>query len=631
MAKWKNTLYILPFNILYASKDDGKTWDTGHSWPEESGPNTLIPTENAFYIGFLSGIYRSVDRGNTWEKIDDVSMGYIRSLVYVKNTLFANTDAGFFRFNNDNWDRLEFPSEMMGSISAVETTENNIYVVADFNWDAKVPVNGVPPKMEERWWMLRSTDLGKSWEDVTPTNAWTIERLAPQLDLIAVGETLLAIDQVMVRSTDAGDTWMPPQTPGTSSSTISSVWAKAINKDIIYIGCEDGLHRSTDNGVSWHKVNIPQEKVINQIDALITHKAHDKEQDSESVIYARLNGAFGFGIGEIAKTTDKGQSWKTIQLEIPTIEPHKEGQPSISQLVESDGIIYATGIGYGGNKTNIYTISSDGNQLVQIHDEPIPDGTILKMHHLHLMYHPMPKEHKERVEENTFGAAEFLKQLEQLDEKHRNKSIVRTKKNHLFNRGSRGPFAVSGDTFYLEYNFKLFRWSKGDTEWSETGLEETVELTEDIARKHLKLTVSDSTVYAGKRDGHLFVSLDRGDTWVDLTSALPFKVNVYKDIKIVDDTVYVATDAGVATSNRGNNWGVITDPEGTNIVMEHLAVDRKTLYGITIDTGAYRLESRTWKLVVSEIPDNVTSLVVDGNTLYVGTEYNEMFHFILEE
>ncbi len=423
MGKWKNFLYILPFNTLFASRDDGKTWDSVNSWKEEFGPNTLILTEDAFYIGFLTGIFRSIDSGKTWEKISDVSMGGIRSLVNVKNTLFANTDTGFFRLNNDNWERLEFPSAMMGSIISVATTENHIYAVVDFNWEIKVPLNAMPPKIEERWWILRSMDLGESWKDITPTIAWSIKGRPPQLALIAVDETLLVIDQVMVRSTDAGDTWGPPQTPGTSSSMISNCWTKALNGHIIYIGCEDGLHRSSDNGESWHKVNIPQEKVINQIDTLITYNGYEKGQNTESIIYARLNGRLGYGRGEIAKTTDKGRSWKTIQMEIPVTELYKKGQPGISQLAKSDSVIYAKGIEDGSFKINLYTVSADGNRLLQVQDAPIPDGSIVKMHHLDLMYQPssrLPKEHKKRVEENAFGAVQFFERLEQLDAQYEN-------------------------------------------------------------------------------------------------------------------------------------------------------------------------------------------------------------------
>ena len=55
------------------------------------------------------------------------------------------------------------------------------------------------------------------------------------------------------------------------------------------------------------------------------------------------------------------------------------------------------------------------------------------------------------------------------------------------------------------------------------------------------------------------------------------------------------------------------------------------LYGLTKNTSIYRLKNNVWEQVVSEIPDNVTSLAVDGDTLYVGTENRGMLHFNLEE
>ena len=99
---------------------------------------------------------------------------------------------------------------------------------------------------------------------------------------------------------------------------------------------------------------------------------------------------------------------------------------------------------------------------------------------------------------------------------------------------------------------------------------------------------------------------------------------------IVGNTVYVATDAGVAASDRGNNWGAITDTEGTNLIMDVLTVDGTILFGITKDTGIYCLENDTWNQIVSKIPEKITSLAVDGNTLYVGTQYQGMFHYDLD-
>ena len=75
-------------------------------------------------------------------------------------------------------------------------------------------------------------------------------------------------------------------------------------------------------------------------------------------------------------------------------------------------------------------------------------------------------------------------------------------------------------------------------------------------------------------------------------------------------------------SNDGEKWHVLTDAEQAPIVIHHLAVDGTTLYGVT-QTSAYRLQKHTgtWIQIAPEIPKRVTSLVVAGNILYVGTEH----------
>ena len=65
--------------------------------------------------------------------------------------------------------------------------------------------------------------------------------------------------------------------------------------------------------------------------------------------------------------------------------------------------------------------------------------------------------------------------------------------------------------------------------------------------------------------------------------------------------------------------------------MEHLTADGTMLFGVTKGTGIYRLESGVWEQVISEVPDNITSLAVEGNTLYVGTPNKGMLYFNLGE
>ncbi len=627
-AKRQNTLYMIPSNKLFASIDDGKTWDLLYSWQEEKywTPIELVLTDDVFYVAFTSGILRSEDKGKTWEAMDK-GLGRISSLVKIQHTLFVAADTGLYRLNPDVeiWERLKFPAPTIGKILSVTAAEGKLYVAAEFSWDGPVDPRKVKRGLERGWWIFRSTDLGDSWVDITPTNAWSVKGWPPGITLIAADETLLAMENGMVRSTDGGDTWMPPQTPSTSPSTYSGFPAAVLNERVFYVYSWDGLHRSTDGGKSWNKVNIPGEKEMSPIDNLIVYQEKDKVQSTFPTLYARFGGEYWRLRGEIAKTTDNGKSWKTIEMEIPMTAPSRGEQPNISQIVKSGSIIYAKDGTPGNVKNFFYRVSEDDNRLAPLQGVPLLDSTSLRNHVL-FTRQPIENLSVEYLQENFSGATQFFKQLAQGDvQQHRGHL------EELIDLGFRGPFAVSNDTFYIEYHFKLFRWKLGETEWYDTGQEETVELTSDIARKNLKLAVSGDTVYVGKRDGHLVVSFDRGNNWIDLTPALPFAVEVFKEIVTVGSTVYVATDAGIITSDDGRHWRIVTDAEGANLIMEHLAADGTTLYGVTENTGAYRLESGTWEQIISEIPDNVTSLAVDGDTLYIGTEYNEVLHFNLEE
>lgn len=210
-----------------------------------------------------------------------------------------------------------------------------------------------------------------------------------------------------------------------------------------------------------------------------------------------------------------------------------------------------------------------------------------------------------------------------------------------------GSFAVSGDTYYVEYQQRLFRWKPGMTEWFDTGLKDEAELPnlsnlysgEYVASTNLihslgvKLAVSGKTVYVGKRDGYLFQSSDEGDIWNDVTLKLPFASVDFNAIVFAGSTVYVATNKGVAYSEDGTTWqAVTTDAEGGQLVMNRLVVKGTTVYGIA-GQHVYRIKenSDVWEQVTPEIPDIVFSLAIDGDTLYVGTAGRGVLRFTLDE
>ena len=651
IEKWNDTLYLSVSNALLASKDNGKTWELVHSFPIDYGlfAFDLELTPQAFYIIFSdSTAFRSEDLGKTWKAMNVVGFPERpNAMVVFQDTLFAGTGNGLYRLKDNNWERVDFPVPV-GETLSIATTEGKIYVAAKFNQD-RTSSQRVRQGQARGWWIFRSTDFGDSWDDITPTNAWQVMGLPPEIKLVATGETLLAMERGMVRSTDSGDTWLPRQLPGTSPPMDRFSSAVVVNDNTIYIGSSDGLYRSTDAGISWNAVNINRQNRSG-----IYNLTAYKGQNTPPTLYAM------FG-AEIVKTTNKGKSWRTIQMGTPMTAPDREKPPTFTQIREFGGSVYAKTMGSRGpgnaHKTGLYRISADGNTVMPIQDVPLFDSQELSRFWNIGRTGALDVSDKsfiEQLKENFKGADQFFKTLARggtFNQQELLRQPLYQDQYRLIRRGISGAFAVSDDTFYVEYNFKLYRWKPGETEWYDTGVQETGELLyreamkafEGIGMPEVKidevlstwrgftLAVSGNTVYVGKRDGHLVASFDMGNNWLDLTSALPFPVKAFKTIVFVGSTVYVATDAGVAASDDGKQWHPVTNASGTCLNMGQLTVAGDTLYGFIKDTGIYRLESGTWEQVVSEMPDHVEGFAVGENTLYVNTRDSNVLHFNLEK
>ena len=666
IAEHDGTLYIIPSRTLFASTDDGKTWNAIGPCPNGHVRELLI-TEDAFYVTLNNGIFRSDDAGNSWKNMNDgldsrfTQKSGIWTLQLSRGTLFAGTSLGIYRSKTGTWEHLQLPVDNTVVVRSLAVSEDTIYVAVEVNiaeGDGTVEENyhNFCDISKDSWWVFRSTDGGDSWTDVTPTDARNlIMKTLPSIKLVASGKTVGLIggeEGVVVRSTDCGDTWRSTASSGITPMQFSVSSAVALDENTFYTGGITGIHRSRDGGETWHRFNTRFEC---RVDNLIRLETSPNSKESKA-LYATV-------VGGVVKSTDAGSSWTAVDIERPryTLEIPKfnskltdrEDTPLIVQISEADGVLYAKGIRRNA-ETAYYHLVPDKNRLEPVEGyifeegktPPSRDSGRLLWHVFKGVTFPidsyrLPKQEGQITftrstdpdadvetlstqiirEHPKFGAEYFLKRL---DQKQGDRQLTYA----LMLEGLYGNFAVSGETFYMEYNYKLFRWKPGDLRWSDTGVEETCELTRENMAQRFKIAVSGETIYVGKRDGQLFQSLDDGDSWNDRTSHLPLSVERFNQIVFADATVHVATDKGVFCSKDGTVWRAITDKAGKSIIIKSLATAEDAVYGAN-DDGIYHLakETRTWEQIVPEIPDAITSLVVNRDAFYVGTEHRGVLRF----
>ena len=587
MAERNDTLYLVFPDSVFASKDRGETWAKLGERPEGRGIGLVI-TDDALYLVLRDeGIFRSTDAGKQWTQLNnEVVDSEVLSVAAVENTVFVGTNQGLYRLHSETWEKLAIDTTK--AIHSLAVSENNLYVGTGRDLSQLGNPEGSQAYLENvmsninsdvrTWEVFHSTDLGESWTDITPTSNSHMMKISSGVKVLAAGNSILVLGMVSFHSSDGGRTWTAL---GKDSMTILSwIPAVAVNERTFLKAGFSGLTRSTDGGESWHPFmdGIAGIAVFN----LVGFKNELYTSTSKGV----------------SKSSDGGKSWKDIpmasgELTLKPVEENSFTSPLIfPKLAIADGVLY--GIASGStteNKFHLCRLSTNGNVLVPI------QGT--------------PALGKKFSITDLKAWANLMNQLDRFP----------------------GAFVVSGKTFYVEYKRELLRWKRGESEWFRTGLIDTGESANDgyDIIKGLNLAISDETVYAGKRDGHLFQSFDGGNTWNDLTSNLPLRFEGFKDIIFAGSTVYVATDAGVLTSEDGEHWHAITDKAGAHMLINQMAVDSTTVYGVG-DEGVYRLNNREeWENISPEVPDSVISFVVKGDRLYIATEQRGMFYVSLEK
>ena len=644
MTARRDTLYFATDTKVLASMDRGETWNVLGTHPKGL-PTGIAITDSGLggdiviYLALANRIFRSEDAGKSWVPLKEgLEHKKIRVLAAVEDTVFAGTDDGLYRLNAETWERLfltqpDMPEQKL-PIHALAVAGHRIYAAVLRQFTSEVGAQVKATMMGSTWWSLyRSTDLGDTWYAVDPRkklenkkvlrNGSVVEsstvvinfknpqfasetELKPSVKIFASRATVMVTDgQNHYYSLDTGETWASLDLHDTLYDQRNVIPAVMLDAKTFYIGGATGVHRTTDGGESWHQFNtgIVSTDVTNLVAA--NGKLYAKTAD------------------RIISSTDGGESWTLLPI----------GVDDITDIAEFDGNVYARG--RKDRVARFFRLSTDEDRLAFIPGiPPFEKVTSDEQEWLNKINDPFQNALTDEAKQNL--KVDEPIDLEDYDLDKLSAALEKRFQDldTMLSISRLGDFVVSDETYYVERGQQLFRWKPGTTTWYDTGLinerKPTPGKDSDISGFRvpggLKFAASGRTVYVGKGNGELFQSFDEGDTWNNVTANLQFPISRFKIIAFAGSTIYVVTDKGVIYSRDGTDWHETADVNGTMLVIDKFAVDGTTVYGIS-DIHAHparhvyqlKKDTNTWKQVTPEIPNRVTSLVVAGKTLYIGT------------
>ena len=661
MVEQDDTLYIAIDAEMLISTDHGETWDSLGAHPKGQPVGLVITdavpgteAEVTMNLALVEGVFRSVDAGKSWIPLNDENLAgrKIRAIAAVENTLFAGTDSGLYRLNTGTWERLTIrPAEMSENqlpIHALAVDEHRLYVAVgdeitnqnQFGMQLRASLTG-----NGQWSLYRSTDQGNAWYSIDPRKgqeheeekqrrfqfgggvpfpgAEETEIYMPSIKLFAAEGKVIVVDAFgeLFYSMNTGETWTALDVKGGSGYNVPPP-VLMMNENTFYKGGPSGVQTTIDGGKTWYEFNSGL--VGTPVQTLIAVKGE---------LYANSTNGF-------ISSTDEGESWMPLPGEIDH-----------GVIIEAfDDTLYVKRGNHMNTPSPIAHLSTEDNSLTFIPGMPAFESvTSQKMDEEmgKIMMEALTDEAKQSLEKGEPPNPEDV-DFKQLNEAM---SKVMQEQASAGMLAFIGSFAVNGDTYYVEYGKTLYRWKPGMGEWHNTGLvdkgkdpfaslfsgpfdysADASTAYDTINSSGFKIAVSGSTVYIGKREGHLFQSFNEGDTWNDVTADIPFSFEKFKTIAFAGSTVYIATDKGVAYSSDGTHWHATTDAEGRALVASRLAVEGTTVYGQT-DKHVYLLKegANIWKRATPELPGSVISFAVDGNTLYVGTANRGVLRFNLDK
>ncbi|MCU7494126.1 MAG: T9SS type A sorting domain-containing protein [Ignavibacteria bacterium] len=273
---------------IYVSPDKGLTWrHSTNGLPEKATAKVAINGSILFAAINGYGIYISADSGLTWNGENNglTSQPYFNSIISFDNIVLAATGSeGVFKWTNNAsaWQSANKGLPEKIAVNSMASSGSNIY--------AGTYGLGV----------FLSTDGGSTWSKSNDgLSGFWISSTASRGDSIFIGTSYCGIYFAEASLMN----WKFLNVPGFNQYYFGDI---AFDSKNIYVAAgQDGILRSTDNGLSWETANNGIDRFSEGISAIHAHK--DK-------MFAATYASPGFP-GKLYYSTNNGSSWQKVAFE----------------------------------------------------------------------------------------------------------------------------------------------------------------------------------------------------------------------------------------------------------------------------------------------------------------------------
>ena len=249
-----DTIYAGTFYLPYKSLDGGQTWKTIRTGMIDDSDIFAIDINprdaNHIIASACSGIYESKNSGENWRKVQGIPSQSRRTRAIMQHPsvpgiVFAGTTEGFWRSDKggdpDSWMVTTSRQLEINSIAVHPSRPDMVYIGTN------------------NYGIMISSDGGKTF---TPMNSGYSGRFANAI--LADRETANRVYASTINtatgggfffvSNDNGESWRPSMRSMPSRLITYSILQDSQDGNLIYLGTNLGVYRSTDRGASWAPV-----------------------------------------------------------------------------------------------------------------------------------------------------------------------------------------------------------------------------------------------------------------------------------------------------------------------------------------------------------------------------------------